>query len=522
MMKNHGLPDLAMWMQWSPMLIVGIGFLLCRTFHDVVKFEYLGMKMLAPTLVSQSVNRIQHETNGTQISQEDRDNIELPSFLRWFSLAAPPCGIIAYFLVVLHLRNIVKQGAKIKTSEHDYARRHGENPQTTERIYRSTKRQNMIMLVILLPVVFVAMSMRAQIRIWEVMTGTAWIPYLPTGRLNNVLAHWDEIKTAEMTTQDLDIALANFFQLQAVGAFGVLVISYLKDAPPKYRSVLSGAGLLGLWCYVVIASIVFFADFYRALLAAAEAADVHHGVGRTPQFVRRFLMMDHVTSEDVEEKFLGPIQPMNLIFTLLCVANMLVYERMDEIKAHLGEATLKFNATKLLLILTHVQPIVISHITHVPLLEQHLFHSWHPSASCQALIHCSLLIYESLIVVLVNAFCWGGLCNADVDHRYYGYYPHLAELEGQGDAKEPLLAGEEVECLTSEGNWVGVMVTPTSIVQNRTLNLRSLRLKKTSGTKTRGCCVCEFNDDTDVSEDEEGSMTEAGKRKQHAAIHAAE
>jgi len=335
---------------------------------------------------------------------------------------------------------------------------------------------------------------------------------------------WDEIKTAEMTTYDSDISLANFFQLQAVGAFGLLVMSYLKDAPRKYRKILQGAGLLGLWCYLVISTIVFAADFYRAMLAAAEAQLRNRGYVST--FVSQSLFMDKVTSEDVETKFLDPIQPMNLVFTLLCVANMLVYERMPEIEKHLGEATLKFNATKFLLIVTHIQPIMIGRLSQNSWLQTHIFHNWHPSVPCQALIHTSLLPYECLIVVIVNGLFWGAFKN-DIDDRFYGYYPHKAmEHHGEENHKKPLLG--QFECLNSEGEWVSVTVQPAdNAFKEMKVDHMTIRMKKETSeenAREKFCQQCKNTckavlypaDDTDESEDEDGAMTKAGKQKMMA------
>lgn len=389
------------------------------------------------------------------------------------------------------------------------------------RIYRATKRQNMVMMIIALPVIFIAMSMRAQIRVWEVMTGSSWTPYTLHHKHNHRYVTWDEIKTAELTTQDSDIALANFFQLQAVGAFGLLVMSYLKDAPRKYRRILQGAGLLGLWCYLIIATIVFAADFYRALLAAAEANQRNNQ--DSPKFVDQFLNFSSVTSDDVEEYFLEPIQPMNLVFTLLCVANMLVYERMPEIEKHLGEATLKFNATKLLLIITHVQPIIISRLPQIDWLQKNVFGGWQPSDVCQALIHTSLLPYECLIVVILNGVFWGAF-KGNIDDKFYGYYPHRAIEQHEPQGHAPLLGG--LECLNSEGEWVVVTVKPTDREhEDIEIDYMTLRLKKNAKPTENAAekCIdsCKRSlsrvlypaDDTDVSEDEDGAPTAAGKKK---------
>jgi len=503
--QNKVLP--IQWMlQWSTLLMVGIGLLIFKTFLDVVIFDYVRFKFLDPETVLSQRELIQHQTNGTQLTPDELNDLEFPAILRWVSLYAPLCGVLAFVLCFWQAVNIAKKGRALKQSE------------GSPRIYRATKRQNMVMMIMALPVVFIAMSMRAQIRVWAVMTGSSWLPYSPNGALNHRHVTWDEIQTAEMTTYHSDISLANFFQLQAVGAFGLLVMSYLKDAPRKYRKILQGAGLLGLWCYLVIATIVFAADFYRALLASAEAQLRNRG--HVTLWVSKFLYMDRVTSEDVETKFLEPIQPMNLVFTLLCVANMLVYERMPEIEKHLGEATLKFNATKFLLIITHVQPIIIGRLTKISWLQTHVFHEWHPSEPCQALIHTSLLPYECLIVVIVNGIFWGAF-RGDIDDRFFGYYPHRAVAHDGPGGHESLLG--DFECMNSDGDWVTVTLKPTNgtnmSVDHMTIRPKKEKQEKSStekfihGCKDRCKGILYPPDDTDVSEDEDGGMTSSGKKK---------
>lgn len=505
-------PLLAWLIQWYTLLQIGLGYLILRTFADVVHFEYRAMSYLDPSEVANSVRQIRTYPNGPPLDEDAQNDLEIPSFLRWFSLGAPIAGLLAYMVVLVQMTVVARKGAHLKRQYQSC------------REWRATKRQNMVMIVLCLPAVFIAMSMRSQIRIWSVMTGTSWSLFRRHHPRSN--ATWDSIATSEISTCEEDLSLANFFQLQAIGAFGLLTISYLKDAPRKYRKILASAGLLGLWCYLGISSIIFMVDLYSSVLASYEKTEMLDGAGahRVPSFMQRFLSNASWSSQDIQDNFLGPIQPMNLVFTLLCVGNMLVYERMEEIEMHLGEATLKFNATKLLLILTHGQPLVIDHITRIDFFTRHIFHytpagsttsiPWHPSEPAKMLIHTSLLVYECLLVVILNGVCWGFTFNT-MDHKFFGYFPD-EKSEGLLGKTSFRAAPPPVECMSSSGDWVDVTVK--SLTGDERLDPTSLREHKEKAPPANAGSFIRriFYDenDTDESEDEHGDLTQAHRDKE--------
>merc|ERR1719469_270013 len=108
--------------------------------------------------------------------------------------------------------------------------------------------------------VFILMAMRAEIRIWAVMTGSAWLPFhngpQPPAKT------WEVVKTLEMATFTTDLELAGFFQYLTIFSFGTLCVGYLYHAPQQYRFALKFAGLQGVYLYAgfgVIRSLATFA-----------------------------------------------------------------------------------------------------------------------------------------------------------------------------------------------------------------------------------------------------------------------
>jgi len=74
-----------------------------------------------------------------------------------------------------------------------------------------------------MPLVFVAMAMRATIRQWAIMTGSAWtqaISFQMAGAsLRDRQEKWEELKALEITTYEQNLQIATAFQFFAVGCF---------------------------------------------------------------------------------------------------------------------------------------------------------------------------------------------------------------------------------------------------------------------------------------------------------------
>jgi len=214
---------------------------------------------------------------------------------------------------------------------------------------------------------------------------------------------WDVIKTLEMGTYTTDLEIANIFQYWTIWVFGRLCVFYLKDAPTEYRWALNWAGLQGVYLYVIMGTV-------RSCFTLAIAILGEFGLHK-----------DNVTIATLREKVMSQVGPVFTVATLLCVFNMYVLGKMADIRANLGSANLKFQATRGLVLISQIQlqvlmgltvnsslyNTIVEHENALPQQYQHVVQDWDLSPYRAKLMHAALLNYECLLVVLFNRWVWG-------------------------------------------------------------------------------------------------------------------
>jgi len=315
------------------------------------------------------------------LSEEERESLRITPWLRIFSLAAPVAGMLAAIVVVEHVSAMVAASMR-------------RNKMAGNRLpWKMSTQMNMVLLVIAMPLVFILMAMRAEIRIWAVMTGSAWLPYhdMPSPPKT-----WEVVKTLEMSTYTSDLEMGNFFQYITIFAFGRLCVFYLQDAPSEYRYALKLAGLQGVYLYVIFGAIRSIGNLAVAVLGTSKEYSYLSAVLR--------------------DKALTQIGPIFSVATLLCVYNMFVLGKMSDIRAHLGSANLKFQATRFLVLVAQIQLQVLMGLCvgsklyqaaqKLPPKYEHIVESWHLSTYRAQLMHAALLNFECLFVVLFNRCVW--------------------------------------------------------------------------------------------------------------------
>mmetsp|Transcript_143743 Transcript_143743/g.374353 ORF Transcript_143743/g.374353 Transcript_143743/m.374353 type:complete len:442 (+) Transcript_143743:73-1398(+) len=390
----HCFGPLAVLFQWYTFLFISLGYLLVRTFYDIVLFEYIKYDFLSHS------NLIEEKDFIPDLSEEEREALRISPWLRIFSLAAPIAGMLAAIVVVEHVSAVVM--ASMRRAKMAGARLY----------WKMSTQVNMILLVIAMPLVFILMAMRAEIRIWAVMTGSAWIPY---HEVSPPTTTWKVVRTLEMSTYTSDLELGNFFQYITIFAFGRLCVFYLKDAPAEYRKALKLAGLQGVYLYVIFGAVRSIGNLAVAVLGASEEYSY--------------------LSATLRDKTLAQIGPVFSVATLLCVYNMFVLGKMSDIRAHLGSANLKFQATRFLVLISQIQLQVLMGLCvgsklyqaaqKLPPKYSGIVESWHLSTYRAQLMHAALLNFECLFVVLFNRCVWRS--SAD-----YG-----DEVKAQTSAREP-------------------------------------------------------------------------------------
>jgi len=267
--------------------------------------------------------------------------------------------------------------------------------------------------LILLPGVFILMAIRAEIRILELMTGSA----VTSKEMNRY--DWPERARWLESTYVADLEVAMAFQFVTVVAFGLLCSSYfgiteavsdlrknvntianiygerrdedktimeafrlakekLHETAQQSAFQLTWAGLQGIWAYCVLGVV-------RCLLA----------------ILIQVLRQQH--KQTLHDYFQDTVAK-NLsisfsFFTFVCIGNMIILLKMPELTKPnaLGKnASLKFLACRALLLISQMQVIVIKIIDHwVKLGETRGY-----------LCNACLLTVECFLIAIWNIFAW--------------------------------------------------------------------------------------------------------------------
>jgi len=378
------------------------GFLLLlfslRTLFDVVKFEYFVDHFLDPAIYGKNLDpNITHigladdEMNGLPPSYAA---LTIPEYLRWISLMGPFAGLATFFVVGFQ---VVR-----------YLYRHRDQ---TEGHQESHLRG----VVLGMPIVFVAMALRATIRQWAIMTGSCWTRAIAEqfkdASLEARQSKWTLLKALEMATYEQDLQVASAFQFFAVACFAQvcsLALSHIlsnnnedSDGERKERNIILQLLVLGLHAFVVLGMLKTIVNIVLAMISSNPDNEA-------------FL-------EPIQDKILHTLDPVFLFATVLSVINMNLLGRIKKVEEVLPNANRKFNATRALLVigqgqLTFLRSLITAGATS-PVLhainnfkfqgEQPFkdFH-WNFGIHQARLLHSSLLCFECLLVAIVNCIVW--------------------------------------------------------------------------------------------------------------------
>mmetsp|Transcript_33840 Transcript_33840/g.89713 ORF Transcript_33840/g.89713 Transcript_33840/m.89713 type:complete len:451 (+) Transcript_33840:93-1445(+) len=392
----HCFGPLAVLFQWWALTAAGLGLLLIRTFYDICLYDYFAYHFLMAERVEENLRDILADNKN--VTEVDIEALKIPPGLKVFSLIAPLFGIVGFVMVVTHVGRMLRKMREVMATSSD-----------PDHAYRwfVPERLSMVLMVVGMPMVFIVLSMRALIRVWAVMTGSAWVPYhrnLPAAM------SWNDVATVEIATYSMDLELAVTFQFYMVFCFGQLCGSFLANSryvnhsamspevAKQYRRTLNWAAIQGLYAFVLVGVLRSALDF--AICFMQEHPE-HKAL-----------------ADQIEITALSKIGPVFAFATVMCVANMLIVGKMKDITDHLGNANMKFQGTRLLLLIAQIQPQVLSAITvgsHLYQVLQANAEKYHLDGWLEAwtftdyqakLLHASLLNMECLIVIVFNRVFW--------------------------------------------------------------------------------------------------------------------
>jgi len=166
----------------------------------------------------------------------------------------------------------------------------------------------------------------------------------------------------------------------------------------EYRVTMKWAAIQGLFAFVIVGMIRSVFDFGTSLMQ------------EYPKY--------KATADKVEAQAMNKIGSIFTFVTILCVINMMMICKMQDIKDKLGNATLKFHGTRLLLLVAQIQPQVLNAVTvgmplYVKVKEKvanteylKYLHYWTFTPYQAKLLHAALLSYWCLFVAIFNSLSW--------------------------------------------------------------------------------------------------------------------
>lgn len=258
---------LGVWFQWYSLTMVSLVLLVARTFYDFVRFEVIGFKCLAEDKIKQNLDSV-------PLTPDDQAKLRIFPWLKWLALFGPLVGVLALGFLCYHVYQYALSIKKIREQDEQEAIKSnratlickgrkarargrvgvvvdvddcpydlpvkirwddGQTPhadwcreEEVEIIYESinawriTEREDLNLLVIVMPGIFILMAMRAEIRVLEVMTASWW----RTRPLDG--PSWEQGSELLMNTYTADLEVASAFQYVTVWGFAQLVMAFFS------------------------------------------------------------------------------------------------------------------------------------------------------------------------------------------------------------------------------------------------------------------------------------------------------
>eukprot|EP00434_Breviolum_minutum_P039511 symbB.v1.2.035089.t3/scaffold4652.1/size36891/3 len=406
----HMCGPIAWMFQWYNLTFAGLLLLLVRTFFDIVKYDYIGFHMLSEDKIYDQISKI-CDAQGWKAEDQSctdlRAELKIPPWLHNFSLVAPVCGILGFFILGHRLAYFVKTNVaakrKAQAGEQAFAPNEDGTPEdkiSTDGLpWKLADRMDWVVIILGTPLIFIVMAMRSLIRIWTVMTGTAFHSGIP----------WEGMERLEIATYQMDLELAVGFQFYACLMFGLLCTSYLQHSrivstgkdrkyTQRYMRIVAYTAVQGVYVFV----------FIGVLRTIFDIAVTYYS--EMPKY--------HDRAETIQVKILDKVGTIFSFVTLLCMLNMFLISRVPDIANGLNGANPKFTSVRLLLLIAQIQPQVLRAITVGSTLYEmvsqnaekfHLeeqFHKWTFTKKQALLAHAAALNVECLVVACLTWLLW--------------------------------------------------------------------------------------------------------------------
>lgn len=421
---------LAPWLQWYSIFFVGCFCILFRTACLVLlRYGRMGADEIRSNLVNIWKSDHTDLTPDDDITSPDfkefTEEFEIPLWLGWVSGLSIVAGFLTFIVAAMHVRHFAVRGKEeAERCELNYVR---------EAMWKPASRENMMLMVITLPVVFGALALHASCGLWRMMTGST--------SLDDSLAPGTSLATQitlELTKCQGHLALGAACQYYTIWSFIRLCGSFLNSDLNALMEVMQNSSDNQVRLYAS----QFDAREYKRSLNWAAFLAVHAFVfvGVIKSVLELLIVESDEIGIQINDTANSALNAVFLGMTVLCIINMLIVGNMRAITRKLGNANMKFLGTRALLIIAQVQVQVLEMCTKDSRLhrvvEQHLkafginehpLGGWAFSKYSALLMHTSLVSFECLFVVVTNQYTWKNkdmernlfLFGFDVGHEFF-------------------------------------------------------------------------------------------------------
>jgi len=334
---------------------------MAECFGNIVLSDMWAAEFLDPETIRMTFVKMQHEN----VVPAD---FVIPLGLRIVAVVAPFAGLAAFGVLLWHVHLIIQNGAEFKK---------GPRPDLP---YFPNERQDMVLLVVVLPAVFIILAVRSASRMMMAMRG------------------WDHNVPLDKALFYENFEFANICQYIVVLEFVLLCsnIMFEKIKNKEVADMFSKVGFLGAGAWVVVGVLQSIVLFWSAFLGA----NLHkiHGAAK----------FKHYLDNSFEK-----IGPIFATLTALCVLNMMVICKVKEVKEALTnpdrpfwDANKKFLGTRALLLLAQFQLKGVQWARNNR--DSNKIAAYLDLSEFRGnLWHASLLSIECLAVILINFYAWG-------------------------------------------------------------------------------------------------------------------
>lgn len=421
------LKQAAVLIQWYTIFFLGlISFLV----YSIVEFfkDYVSV---SDQEINDNLHRIFDNTKSaghlnSTVFDDFKADLSFPLWVKIINVIGQISGIVVVSIVIYHAWAFLIIPLKKAAEE-----------SSTWSIYpwHPPKRINWVLWIIILPSMFSIETMRANIKVWGIVTGKApefeEMMFTPAEKLELLYARED-------------IQIASLFQFTAIYAFTRLISSVFentvvitgqddeekKKLALEYKRLIRLGGFQGLWIYIIAGVL---RAFFTILVAVILQFVIHGSSDAENSAVIWF--------ENLEDAFDSMIGITFILLTVLSIVNMIIMSRTYIIADRLGDANKKFIGIRIMLICSEVVPKVIgAFIRGTPTYNQLQIVTSYVSFLYMSkvqgeLLKIAILNMACLVTAIINFIFW-----KDLDIEKAGLLDFPDHVEDEEQPSESLLS----------------------------------------------------------------------------------